>query len=241
MIVHGHSSITPTELLKVISVTLLILAPNALGQQFGRQGELFPIAEVDMLQWINSRLTHLEATGETAKMQQQFVESVENSVRRPPPVEGLTTTTAPNTFYIDPSLKLATDIKDAQGNLLYAKGLVINPFDTDTWPVGIPKHSFDYSYVIVFLDGDDPRQRAWAKQYRADKPIKWTLTNGSPEDVAKEFDARIYFDQQGHYSRQFQLSHIPSLIEQDGARWKITEIDVTPFTSAMNKSETTTK
>ena len=241
MIVHGHSSITPTELLKVISVTLLILAPNALGQQFGRQGELFPIAEVDMLQWINSRLTHLEATGETAKMQQQFVESVENSVRRPPPVKGLTATTAPNTFYIDPSLKLATDIKDAQGNLLYAKGLVINPLDPDTWPVGIPKHSFDYSYVIVFLDGDDPRQRAWAKQYRADKPIKWTLTNGSPEDVAKEFDARIYFDQQGHYSRQFQLSHIPSLIEQDGARWKITEIDVTPFTSAMNKSETTTK
>ena len=95
--------------------------------------------------------------------------------------------------------------------------------------------------MIVFLDGDDPRQRAWAKQYRADKPIKWTLTNGSPENVAKEFDARIYFDQQGHYSRRFQLSHIPSLIEQDEARWKITEINVTPFTSVMNKSETTTK
>ncbi|MEZ8618387.1 type-F conjugative transfer system protein TraW [Vibrio splendidus] len=240
MIVHGHSFIKPTALSKVLGLTLLAIAPTALSQQFGRQGELFPIAEVDMLQWINSRLTHLEATGETAKMQQQFVDNVENNVRRPPPVKGLTATTAPNTFYIDPSLKLATDIKDAQGNLLYAKGLVINPFDTDTWPVDIPKQSFDYSYVIVFLDGDDPSQRAWAKQYRADKPIKWTLTNGSPENVATEFDARIYFDQQGHYSRQFQLSHIPALIEQDGARWKITEIDVTPFTT-INKSATNTK
>lgn len=218
-----------TRTLYLISAWLLI--PLAHSQDLGRHGELFPTGEVDMLEWIDTRLKHLQATGETARLQQGFVERVDSNVRRPPPVEGLATTTNPRIFYIDPSLKLATDVKDANGNLLYAKGLVINPFDTRTWPVDIPKTQFEYQHAIVFFDGDDPRQRAWAKQYQTPKPIKWTLTNGRPEDIANQLDARIYFDQQGNYSRQFQLSHIPAIVEQDGIRWKVTEIDVTLFTT----------
>lgn len=225
----------------LLSTLLLLQTPSVLSKNFNRQGELFPIAEVDMLEWIDARLRQLEASGQTAKMQQDFIERVENNTRRPPPVEGLTTTQSPRVFYIDPSLKLGTDIKDANGNLLYAKGLVLNPFDTDTWPIDIPKKTMTYSHVIVFLDGDDPRQRAWAKQYRADKPIKWTLTNGNLETVATEFDARIYFDQQGHYSRQFQLTHVPAIIEQEGHQWKVSEVDVTPFVNSMDSRDRNTK
>ncbi|HAS6641147.1 MULTISPECIES: type-F conjugative transfer system protein TraW [Vibrio] len=221
------------QLFALTLVISLLASPLAIGKNFGRQGEVFPIAEVDMLEWIDARLKHLEATGQTAQMQQDFIEQVESRVRRPSPVEGLTTTTTPRTFYIDPSLKLATDIKDAQGNLIYAKGLIINPFDTDTWPIEIPKTQFEYQHTLIFFDGDDVRQRTWAKQYQSEKPIKWILTNGSPDELALTLDARIYFDQQGNYSRQFQLAHTPSIIEQDGKRWKVTEIDVTPFTNAL--------
>ncbi|MDK9783755.1 type-F conjugative transfer system protein TraW [Vibrio sp. B172a] len=219
----------------LISALLLFHSSMAISKHLGRQGEVFPIIEIDMLEWIETRLKHLEATGQTAQMQQDFIERVESKVRRPTPVEGLTTTTTPRTFYIDPSLKLATDIKDAQGKLLYTKGLVINPFDTDTWPTDIPKVQFEYQHTLVFFDGDDPNQRSWAKQFISDKPIKWILTNGSPDELAPLMDARIYFDQQGHYSRQFQLSHVPSVIEQDGKRWKVTEIDATPFATSMEK------
>lgn len=207
---------------------LVSASPQA--KNFGRQGALFPIAEVDMLAWIDQRLHHLEATGQTAQMQQGFTHQVEQSVRSPPPVKGLTTTTEPRVFYIDPSLTLGKDIVDANGAVLYHKGLVINPFDSSTWPAGIPKHPFEYSYVMVFFDGDDPNQRAFAKQFHADKPIKWILTNGRPEELAETLDARTYFDQQGHYSRQFQLRHIPAVIEQDGTRWKVTELDASVFT-----------
>ncbi len=212
-------------------LVLLLLFPCAAvkAKNFGRHGTLFPIAEVDMLQWIDARLKYLEATGQTALMQQDFIERVENTVRAPAPVEGLTTTTTPRVFYIDPSLKLATDVKDAQRNIIYTKGLAINPFDTDTWPIALPKTQFEYRYTLVFLDGDDPKQRAWAKQYRSEKPIKWTLTRGNPETMANVLDARIYFDQLGNYSRQFQLTHIPAVIEQDGKRWRVSEIDVSPF------------
>lgn len=222
--------------MKTLAIPLLVLAFTAQAKDFGRQGELFPIAEIDMLAWIDQRLHHLEATGQTAQMQQGFTQQVEQSAQRPPPVKGLTTTTKPRVFYIDPSLTLGKDIVDASGKVLYHKGLVMNPFDSSTWPAGIPKHPFEYSHVMVFFDGDDPNQRAFAKQFQADKPIKWVLTNGSPETLAETLDARTYFDQQGHYSRQFQLRHVPAVIQQDGARWKVTEIDASALTSTKEAS-----
>lgn len=227
---------------RLIYISIFLLFPTSIvfAKHLGRQGEVFPIAEIDMLQWIDARLKHLSTTGQTAKMQHDFIERVENSVRRPAPVEGLRTTTTPNTFYIDASLKLATDIHNAQGNIIYAKGLIINPFDTSTWPMDIPKVQFEYQHTLVFFDGDDPRQLSWAKQYHSEKPVKWILTNGSPDELARALDARLYFDQLGDYSRQFRLSHIPSVIEQDGKRWKVSEIDVTPFTDTMTTMEKNT-
>ncbi len=207
----------------------LLFSCSVTAKHLGRHGEVFPITEIDMLAWIDARLKHLERSGQTAQMQQAFTEQVEQSVRQPTPVEGLTTTQAPQVFYIDPSLTLASDIKDAQGNVLYAKGLTINPFDTHTWPIESRGTQFEYQHTLVFLDGNDPNQQAWATQYHSEKPIKWILTNGRPDEWAEHLNARIYFDQQGHYSRQFQLTHVPAVIEQDGTRWKVTEIDVALF------------
>ncbi len=216
----------------VLGLTLLILAhalTPAQAKNFGRYGEIFPIAEVDMLAWIEQRLQHFENTGRTAQMQRDFVERVEQSVKRPQPVEGLGTTTAPQTYLIDPSLKLGIDIKDAQGNVLYPKGLVINPFDRDTWPIDVPLPPMEYSKVLIFLDGDDPRQIAWAKQYQSEKTIKWILTNGSPDELAERLETRIFFDQQGNYSKAFRLSNVPAEVKQDGKHWRVTEFDVTHY------------
>ncbi|MEZ8082810.1 type-F conjugative transfer system protein TraW [Enterovibrio norvegicus] len=212
-----------------VGIILGVSATPLCAKDFGRQGALFEIGEIDMLAWINARLKHLEQTGQTAAMQARLLDNAEKSVRRPTPVEGLGTTTTPRRFFIDPSLTLGSDVKDEKGNILYAKGLTINPFDSSTWPMGLNQTQFEYAYTVVFFDGDDPLQRAWAKQFTSEKPVKWTLTGGSPEQIATLLDSRTYFDQGGHYSKQFQLTHIPAIIEQDGKRWKVTEVDVTPY------------
>lgn len=224
-----HRPLTSQQSL-IFCVILTFFSPALYAKDFGRQGALFPIGEVDMLTWIHARLAYLEESGQTADMQARLLKSAEKSVRRPTPVEGLSTTTTPRHFFIDPSLTLGSDIKDEKGNTLYKKGLTINPFDPSTWPAGIDKTQFEYAYTVVFFDGDDPHQRSWAKQFASDKPIKWTLTGGSPEEMATFLDSRIYFDQGGHYSKQFQLSHVPSVVSQEGSRWKVTEVDVTPYT-----------
>ena len=82
----------------ILVLFLFSLSTNA--KNLGVIAPTFPIAEMDMLDWIQARLKHLEQTGEMAKMEDMFKEQVKQSVRRPHPVEGITTTTSPSTFFV---------------------------------------------------------------------------------------------------------------------------------------------
>lgn len=215
------------------SIALLLLclfcAPRPVhAKNLGVFGPVFPIGEIDMLDWIDNRLRTFEQNGEIDAMKQRMQARVKNSVMRPPPVQGLNTTTTPNTYYIDPTLTLAAPVKDSLGNELYPKGTRVNPFDSTTWPAAerqnLPR--FTFSKQLVLFDGDDPRQRQWAQQYAAPLPVKWILTNGEPAALSKKLDSRVYFDQQGKLTREFHVKHVPVVISQSGTRWQVTEIDV---------------
>lgn len=223
--------------MKAFAALLLALCPllPLTAKPLGVVGQVFPISEIDMLQWIENRLRTFEQTGELDSMREQFQENVRQGVKRPRPV-GLITTTSPEVFTLDPTLTLAADIKDLDGNIIYPKGTQINPFDTKTWPSmsQLGQAQFQFSKTLVFIDGDDPQQIQWAKEYQAaqgDKQlkIKWILTGGEPEAVHHQLDTRIYFDQQGNLSRALTVKRVPSVVKQEGIVWQITEIDVSHF------------
>lgn len=213
-----------------LSGAALLLALNVQAKDFGVIGTTFPIGEIDMLKWIEQRLKTFEANGKMEDMQQAFEQRVKESIKTPPPVEGLLTTSHPVTFFVNPSLTIPKDIMDPNtGAVIAPKGTVINPFDSTTWPKAsehdvLPR--FELSKVLVFLDARDARQRRFAVDFRSDKPIKWILTGGSPDDMADLLRDRIYFDQQGHLTQKLHLNHVPSIASQDGTRWKIQEVDV---------------
>ena len=207
--------------------------PDAQAKDLGVVGQVFPISEIDMLQWIQQRLRTFEQTGELGTMKQQFKETVTASVRRPSPV-GLVTTTSPEVFTVDPSLTLASDIRDTDGTLIYPKGTRINPFDTTTWPAmqQASKAQFQFSKTLVFFDGDDVQQSLWALDYQAaheEDTIKWILTGGEPETTHHQLNSRIYFDQHGSLSRKLTLKRVPSVVKQVGILWQVQEIDVSSF------------
>lgn len=211
----------------------LLLSPSLHAKNIGVIAPTFPIAEMDMLDWIQQRLQLFEQNGEMDKMKTQFQEQVKKSVQRPPPVAGITTTTRPTTFTVDPSLILAEDIKDDKGRVLFAKGLKINPFDSSTWPNGQQMPTFTLSKQLVFLDGDDPQQLQWAKTYQAEvakalrpQTIKWILINGEPEQVFNVLNTRIYFDQRGDITRKLTVKHVPTIAKQVGTLWQLQEFDV---------------
>ncbi|TFH89365.1 type-F conjugative transfer system protein TraW [Vibrio ouci] len=209
-----------------LSVSAFLVPFHLWAQDLGRIGATFPIGEIDMLIWIEQRLKRFERSGKLAELQQDFVKRVAESVETPPPLM-LTTTTTPRTFFVDPSLTLAADLTDGKGALFAKAGTRINPFDTSTWPERTrPPNRFEYSHVLVFLDARDEKQLAFAQTLNATKPIKWILTGGSPNQAADILNRRFYFDQRGYLSKRLHIKAVPSLVEQSGTHWKVTEFDV---------------
>lgn len=214
--------------LSLILVALL-LSPLAIAKDFGRVGATFDIGEIDMLSWIEARIKHFEKTGKMDAMKQEFVERVKQTYENPKPVD-LGTTTAPQSYFVSANLTISKDIIDpTSGKTIAKKGTVINPFDPNTWPLtdkGNPLKTFNLSKVLVFFDARDAQQVTWAKEFTANKSIKWILTGGSPNKVSEILDRRIYFDQLGNLTRRLNVRHVPALVAQDGTQWKVTEFDV---------------
>lgn len=199
------------------------MSPKA--KDFGYVGATFEIGEIDMLDWIDKRLKRFDESGKLDSLTNEFKEKVKESVERPRPVYGIGTTTEPKTFLVDPSLRLAKDIKDAKGNLLYPKGTTVNPFDSSTWPKG-SDINYTFSKTLIFIDGDDLNQQSWAKTFKQEKKIKWVLTNGSPNEFSKKVKTRTYFDQDGSLTTRLHIKNTPSVVNQKGIHWEIQEIDV---------------
>ncbi|WP_447874830.1 type-F conjugative transfer system protein TraW [Serratia fonticola] len=181
---------------------ILILSGAVQAKDLGTWGEMYPIAEQDMLTTIQTRLKAMEDSGELAREQEAFKQRVIEHTLRPKPVEGLRLAQENSTHYIDPSLTVSEDLKDHQGRVFARKGQVINPLDT------VP-----FTDTLYFIDADNPEQLAWMK---AQKPgtlsYRIILVNGDVREATTALDTRIYFDQDGTLCRKFQLSTIPARV-----------------------------
>lgn len=181
---------------------LLLLPAVVQAKDLGTWGELYPVAEQDMLTTIDNRLKAMEASGELAREQEAFKQRVIDNTLRPPPVEGLTIAQENSTHYIDPSFTVAEDLKDLQGRVFARKGQVVNPLD-----------SVPFSDTLYFIDADNPQQLAWMQaQKPATLMYRIILVNGDIREATKALDARIYFDQGGMLSQKFALTSIPARV-----------------------------
>jgi conjugal transfer pilus assembly protein TraU len=129
----------------------LAIAPQAMARDYGLHGAVWPVIEPDLLQQIHARLTQLEKTGETARLNEELKRRTIARVNRPEPVAGVTLASALRSWRFDPTITVERDIADDKGRLIIAAGTRVNPLDTV--PLRAP---------LVFLDGDDPAQLAWA-------------------------------------------------------------------------------
>ncbi|MHC0026562.1 type-F conjugative transfer system protein TraW [Enterobacter vonholyi] len=181
---------------------LFLLPGSLLAKDMGTWGELYPVAEEDMLTTIQTRLKAMENSGEMAREQEAFKQRVIENTLRPKPVQGLHIAQENSTHYIDPSLTVSEDLKDHEGRVFARKGQVINPLDT------VP-----FTETLYFIDADNPQQLTWMK---AQKPGTLTyrviLVNGDIREATKALDTRIYFDQDGTLSRKFELKAIPARV-----------------------------
>jgi conjugal transfer pilus assembly protein TraW len=195
-----------------ILVACLGAAAPAFARDYGQQGAVWPIIEPDLLAQIQARLTHLEKTGETARLNEELKRRTIARVNRPEPVAGIGPASATRSWRFDPTITVERNIADDKGRVIIAAGTRVNPLDT------IPLRS-----ILVFLDGDDPAQLAWAARRFGASPAKLILVRGAPLELMKARQRRIYFDQGGSLVKHFGIRAVPATVEQQGRVLVVTE------------------
>ena len=195
------------------------VAPPAAAKDYGQVGTVFPLLEPDMLRVIELKLRSLQANGQLDAMNQRLRTRTEAKVRRPDPVAGIELATRARTWLFDPSIVIDHDIRDHKGNLISAAGTRVNPLD----------------YVVVttplvFIDGDDEAQLAWALK-RFDTKARLIMVKGAPLEAMTRHKRRFYFDQAGRLTAKFGITHVPAVVEQAGRTMRVTETPVKGKTS----------
>lgn len=204
--------------MKVLLIPTLIMfacsAPVA-AKDYGQHGTLWPVIEPDLLQQIEARLKHLEATGETARLNERLRQRTIAKVNRPEPIAGITEAVTLRSWKFDPTISAERDVADDKGRIIIARGTRVNPLDT-----------VSLRAPLVFLDGDDPAQLAWASARYAKTNAKLILVRGAPLALMKARQRRFYFDQGGTLVTHFGIRAVPAVVEQQGRLLRITETPV---------------
>lgn len=184
-------------------------------RDYGQLGTVYPVMEPDFLSVIEQRLKAAEASGRIAAMQKKLVARTKARVMRPKPVAGIMRAVKARSWAYDPTITIAQDIRDDRGRVIATKGQKINPLDH------VPLRQ-----SLVFIDGDDPAQVAWALKATTALNAKLILTSGSPFQHMRIARRRFYFDQEGKLTGKFDIRAVPAVVEADGRVLKVSEVPV---------------
>lgn len=202
--------------MKKIVIAILVLlyflhVSLAVANNVGVIGTVYPIAETDFLQWVQTRLQEKNQSGELAHWQAMQAQTLQQYADRPTPVTGLTPALQTKSWLYDPTLTLTQEAGEAP----LPAGTHINPLGHVTW-----------TKTLLFYDADDAAQVAWAMQL--EQQLKgqaiFVLTQGSVVEQTQKFKKPVYFDQGGQLVQRFGITHIPAYITQAGKQLRITEV-----------------
>jgi conjugal transfer pilus assembly protein TraW len=183
-------------------------------KDLGTFGNLFPIAEPDLLTFIGQRLQGMKDSGELDRLQREAEARVKEHAVRPPPVAGLTPAKTDRAYRYDPTFTVKETIRDMHGTVIARAGDKVNPLDK------VP-----FSETLFFIDGDNPSQLSWVKhQIEGQQNFKVILVNGNIHDSSIALDEPVYFDQYGALTTKFGFEHTPVRITRDDRWLKVEEV-----------------
>jgi len=199
----------------ILMIMTMLFTLTSYAKDLGIVGQTYPILEEDFLLFIQNRLQIMKQNGEWQKIETQFRDNVEKHADRPNPVSEISKTTQAETWNFDLSLIVPYDLMDAQGRIFVKAGTSINPLQYRS-----------LSNVLLFFDGDDVKQVAWAKKIdlNFNGKTRLILVKGSITQNEKLFSKAIYFDQSGRLTTRFQIQHVPAIVQQEGSHLKISEV-----------------
>ena len=191
-----------------------MLVGSSYAKELAQLGETFSILEEDLLKVIMNKLNYLQETGELQQHQLYIQNKIKQRIGEPV-ANRLPETTRQREFYYDPTITVEEDLKDAKGNIFRRKGEKVNPLNT-----------YSFRTPWLFFDANSSKQKKFALQELKRKKLKLILTRGRPLDLMQELKLPVYFDQFGWLIKKFNITQVPALVEQEGVKLKITEIEI---------------
>lgn len=195
---------------------LVACCSQAMAEDLGVAGPVYPIAERSLLEVIAERLEGLRDSGELARLEQDAKRRFEDYVREPRGVD-LPRAVEYRVRHDDPSITVPYEIRDHRGEVIHAAGTVVNPLEHVT-----------LSRRLLFFDGRDAEQVDWARSLHvsASGRVKPILTRGSPVELIKAWGTWVYFDQRGYLVERFGIEALPAIVSQDGTRLRVEEMAI---------------
>lgn len=202
---------------KIFASAILILGlvlPAKAQQVLPREGQVYPIAEPDMLAEVQAKAASVNwAKVIDKKKQKEKLKNFQpgNLVKLPAAKEN-------RAFLVDMTYTLDVDLPDGKGGILYPKGYAFNPLE--------------YAPLrgkLVVIDGSDPRQVKWfaSSPYFGDISVKLLLCGGSYSHLMEKFQRPVFYYMQPMAIR-LQLEAVPAVVEQAGKRLQVTEVALDP-------------
>ena len=205
-----------TRLVAFRSAAFLALALSALAapgsaKDLGVRGESWAIAEHDLLERIEARLTDMERSGELAHLQTEARAAARARLEEPGRIPGIAPARERRSWMFDPAVTVSEDIRAADGTLIAAAGTRIDPL----------RHA-PLTRDLLFIDGTREAEVAWALGYGP--PAKIVLLAGRPLDLRRRYGRPFFFDQDGRLAARFGLRFTPAAVTQDRWLLRITEV-----------------
>ncbi|MDK9714519.1 MAG: type-F conjugative transfer system protein TraW [Sulfuritalea sp.] len=200
----------------LVTLPCLLLNPGfTLANDLGVVGPTYEIAERDLIEVMKDKFRRMEKSGELARLQESYKQRVIETVEKPKPVHGVSTTETARTFYVDPTWTLDRNVVDEQGKLLFPAGTKVNPLDYAP-----------LTQYLLFFDQREKAQVAFARRFieQSKARVKPILVGGEPLKLMRQWKREVFYDQGGVLSRKFLLKHSPAIVSQEGKRLRIDEI-----------------
>lgn len=192
----------------------MILTSILTAKDLGIYGELFSIAEKNLVEVIQSKLAKLEQDGSLKTYQAQVQNKVQARLKRPTAVLSVVHTLQPRVFTFDPSITVTADLKDHKGQVFHKQGEIVNPL-----------HYRSMTKPLLFIDGDESKHIQWMLKVLKKYPLaKVILVKGEPLKLTEELGITIYFDQSGKLTQKLNIQQVPAIVTQSNNLLKIEEV-----------------
>ena len=194
------------------AILTVVAAPGAVpAADLGVRGQTWPVAEPDLLEEIEARLSDMQRSGELARLEAEARARARARLEAPEAVAGIAPARERRSRLFDPAIVVDRDIRSPDGTLIAAAGTRLDPLAGMT-----------LARDLLFIDGRRDAEVAWALAHG--RPAKIVLLAGRPLDLARRHGEPVFFDQGGRLAARLGLTATPSLVEQAGSRLRITEI-----------------